>query len=472
MTNVTKPRVVVVGGGLAGVAASIECLRAGTEVVLLEKRSYLGGATWSFSRGGLRFDNGQHVFMRCCSAYRSLLSSLGVTHMTTLQPRLDIPVLRPGRRPSRLWRSSMPVPFHLAGSLLRYSPLSHRERLVAARLAWQLSRIDPTGPEVDDLSFGEWLTAHAGRSTAGLDALWDPILRATCNLAASECSLAMAAKVVGTGLFESSASADLGWSRVPLSELHDVPARALLGRLGASLRIGTPVDRVERDLSGKLSVTAGAEKIDADAVILAVPHTSLEPLLPEGVGVGPLQGLGTSAIVNVQIVYDRTVTSRAVAACLESPLQWIFDRSEAVGLTRPEAGSPGGGPPGPRESDPRQCLGISMSAADELLPLRPADLARTVEGELARLLPGARGATVLDSVVTKEREATFAPRKGTSRLRPGPVTSAPGLILAGSWTSTGWPATMEGAVRSGITAANAALATVGHTRALPMEVPA
>jgi uncharacterized protein with NAD-binding domain and iron-sulfur cluster len=200
-------------------------------------------------------------------------------------------------------------------------------------------------------------------------------------------------------------------------------------------------------------VTSGGE-LDADAVILAVPHTEAAAVLPAGAVPDPagLAGLGTSPIVNVHVVYDRRVTTLALAAGVGSPVQYVFDRTAASGLadSPPAAAAPvtRGGP---------QCLAVSLSGADDYLGRQPPELIELVTSGLAELFPAARRARVLDAVVTRERAATFRALPGTAGLRPGPVTGVRNLYLAGAWTDTGWPATMEGAVRSGNAAAGRAL---------------
>jgi uncharacterized protein with NAD-binding domain and iron-sulfur cluster len=174
-------RVAIVGGGLAGIAAALDCADEGAEVTLLEVRPRLGGAAYSFERDGLRLDNGQHVFLRCCTEYIALLERLGSRELTTLQPRLDIPVLAPGGPIGRLRRSGLPAPLHLAGTLARYAHLTPADRARAVRAALALRRLDLEDPRLDEQSFGAWLTRH-GQRPAAIEALWELIARPTLNL--------------------------------------------------------------------------------------------------------------------------------------------------------------------------------------------------------------------------------------------------------------------------------------------------
>src|SRR5262245_30370765 len=226
--RVTARRVSAVGGGLAGIAAALRLADAGHSVTVLEARPRLGGLTYSFRRGDLYVDNGQHVFLRCCTAYQALLRRLGVSDLATLQPRLDIPVRSVGRRrATRLRRNNLPAPLHLSSSLMRYAPLRPRERIRFIRAALAMRRLDVNDPAIDSRNFGQWLSAH-GQTERAIDGLWDLVGRATLNVTASEASLAQAAMVFQVGLLTETGAADIGWSRVPLGRLHGESAAAAL----------------------------------------------------------------------------------------------------------------------------------------------------------------------------------------------------------------------------------------------------
>ncbi|BCB91755.1 hydroxysqualene dehydroxylase HpnE [Phytohabitans suffuscus] len=432
----------VVGGGLAGITAALSCADAGRDVTLFEATPRLGGLTYSFRRGELHVDNGQHVFLRCCTAYQSLLRRLGVADRVTLQPRLDIAVHSPSAaRPARLRRSGLPAPLHLSGALARYGPLSPAQRLAFVRAALALRRVDPASPATDERSFGAWLAAH-GQGERAVTALWDLVGVATLNARAADASLALAATVFQVGLLTETAAADIGWSAVPLSRLHGEPAAARLAEAGARVLTGAKVLAVTPDGDRWLIRTREGEHM-VDQVVLAVPPRAAERLLPPASV--PLEGgwadrLGSSPIVNAHVVYDRPVMSAPFVAGIDTPIQWVFDRTAPSGLAT------------------GQYLAVSLSAAGDLVDLPTAVLRERLLPALAALLPRARRAAVTDFFVTRERHATFRPAPGTARLRPGTTTAAPGLYLAGAWTATGWPATMEGAVRSGDAAAEALLA--------------
>lgn len=470
-----RRRAVVVGGGLAGTTAALRLADAGLETVLVESRPRLGGLAFSFPRsspaGELTVDNGQHVHLRCCTAYSWFLDRVGGARLAPLQPRLDVPVLDAtprGHRLGRLRRTALPVPFHLAAGLAAYPHLSPAERVSAARAALALGRLDPADPALDGFDFGSWLRRH-GQSDRAVEALWDLVGLSTLNARAHRVSMQLAAKVFTTGLLSSPGAADIGVSRVPLGELHDVLARSALDKAGVRTLLRTRVRALEGGPEAGWRVVTGPnrgggpaaygavadEGLHAATVVLAVPPREAAALLPAGAlsAPGRLRDLGAAPILNLHVVYDRRVLRRPFFAALGSPVQWVFDRTAASGL-----------------SGPGQYLAVSQSAAGGEIDEPVAALRARYLPELVRLLPPAAHAHVRDFFVTRERAATFDPRPGVGRLRPGARTGAPGVHLAGAWTDTGWPATMEGAVRSGSTAAREALTALGrrpHSEPVP-----
>ncbi|MEE1803020.1 hydroxysqualene dehydroxylase HpnE [Streptomyces sp. JV176] len=446
---------VVVGGGLAGITAALQLADAGVRVTLLEGRPRLGGLAFSFRRGDLTVDNGQHVYLRCCTAYRWFLDRVDGAALAPLQDRLDVPVLDVGGdrpRLGRIRRTALPVPLHLAPGLAAYPHLSLAERASVARAAFALQRLDLTDPALDGTDFATWLHRH-GQSARTIEALWDLVGVATLNATAPNASLALAAMVFKTGLLSEPGAADIGWAHVPLGDLHDTLARKALDSAGVRTEVRTRVGGVSRADDGGWHVDVDGERLDADAVVLAVPQRETHALLPEGALDAPdrLLEIATAPILNLHVVYGRRVLRRPFFAALGSPVQWVFDRSHASGLTD------------------GQYLAVSQSAAQDEIDTPVSELRERYLPELERLLPAARGAEVRDFFVTRERTATFAPTPGVDRLRPGARTRAPGLFLAGAWTATGWPATMEGAVRSGFDAAGAALSALGHRRQPPLQ---
>ena len=442
----TPPRVVVIGGGLAGITAAIALAESGADVTLLEARPRLGGATCSFQRDGLIVDTGQHVFLGCCSAYRGLLAKLGMTEHAPLQDRFDVTVLAPGRsagqpRRARLRRTALPGPLHMLPALGRYPFLSWAERAKVSRPALAMRLVDPADPAADTQRFGDWLAAR-GQSERARRALWDLFSVSALNIAGDDASLALAATVVKTGLLGANNAADIGVPALPLGELHGDAAATLLAKLGAQVTISAKVSAIQPDHESRFRIRLARDAdLTADAVVLAVPHEKAAALvppdaLPDGT-VRAWAGLGASPIVNVHVIYDRPVTDLEFAAAIDSPVQWVFDRTRISGLDRPG----------------HQYLAISLSAADEYADMPAARLREQFVPALAELFPAAREARVTEFFVTRERRATFRQAPGSGALRPKAATRQPGLVLAGAWTDTGWPDTMEGAVRSGLAAA-------------------
>ncbi len=448
-------RVVVVGGGLAGIACALDCADAGADVVLLERRRRLGGLTWSTERNGIWFDNGQHVFLRCCTAYRSLLDRIGSSGDVVLQDRLDIPVLRPGGTEGRIRRSALVAPLHLAGALAGYRHLGAADKLRIARAAWALRRLDPADPGLDSLTFGDWLSRHGQRPSA-IDALWELITLPTVNLPAAQASLALATKVFRTGLLDRSDAGDVGWSKLPLARLHGARSALALEAAGVEVALGEPVVHLDR-AETPFTVSTARRLMAADAVVLAVPPDTASALIGPGV-LPEVHRLGTSPVLNVHLVLDRKVTDVPFAAAIGSPVQFLFDRTESSGLAERRPGE--------------QYLAVSLSAADEYLQLRSSALLSRFHQALAELFPRAGAAGVVDGLVTREPAATFRGVPGTSMFRPTEQTSVPGLFVAGAWCATGWPATMEGAARSGRDAARGVLAALeAGDRSRPLARP-
>jgi squalene-associated FAD-dependent desaturase len=477
-------KVVVVGGGLAGISASIALAESGADVTLLEARPRLGGATCSFSRDGLTVDTGQHIFLGCCTAYRGLLAKLGMTGHVTLQDRFDVTVLAPGGsagsggttpptpgepRKAKLRRTALPGPLHMLPALGRYPFLKFTERAAVARPALAMRRVDPADPAVDKQRFGDWLAAH-GQSERTRRALWDLFSVSALNIAGDDASLALAAVVVKTGLLGKNNAADIGVPALPLGELHGDAAATLLAKLGAQVSMGTKVAGIDVGGEGarfrvrlgpSTRDTGSAADIAADAVVLAVPHEKASPLIPPGtlpdITVQRWAGLGASPIVNVHVIYDRPVMDLPFAAAIDSPVQWVFDRTRISGISVSNHGVSNHGVSNHGASDHgrpgHQYLAISLSAADQYADVPSARLREQFVPALAELFPAARDANVTEFFVTRERRATFRQAPGTGALRPKAATQRPGLVLAGAWTDTGWPDTMEGAVRSGLAAA-------------------
>jgi squalene-associated FAD-dependent desaturase len=429
-------RVVVCGGGLAGLAAACEASLLGADVTLVERRPFLGGKAYSFvdDETGVEIDNGQHVFLGCCTAYIAFLRLIGAYDDTTLQPLLDAPVRDRAGRAGALRASRVPAPFHLSPSFLTYPLLSRAEKAKATRALGALGVMRPAQrDELDDVTFAEWLIAH-GQTPAAIERFWDLIVLPTCNDRSDRVSATLAAFVFQQGFFGTRAGSAIGWSRVGLTRLVDPPTRRFLEGRGARIVTGQGVTGVSGDV---VSLTGG-EELPADAVVLALPPDRVREVCPEALPQDP--DLGSSPIVNVHLWYDRPVMDELFVAVVDSQAQWVFNRTAMAGA-----------------AGPGQHVAVSMSGARDDVTKKKRVLIDEITAELAHLFPGAEAATVERAVCVKERDATFAAAPGQAAKRPGTRTPVDGAVLAGAWTDTGWPATMEGAVRSGMLAARAAV---------------
>ena len=427
---------VVCGGGLAGIAAACEAALSGAEVTLVERRPFLGGKAFSFhdADAGVEVDNGQHVFLGCCTAYISLLRLLGTYGHTTLQPALEVAVRDRAGRTGALRASRLPAPGHLGPSFAAYPHLSVREKAAALRALLALGALrEPARARLDDRSFADWLADH-GQGPGAVARFWDLIVLPTCNDRSDRVSAALAAFVFREGFLRTRTGSAIGWSTVGLTRLVDPAARDLLASRGGRVLCGRGV--VEAGPDGVL-LSDGA-RLPADRVVLALPPARVREVAPRALAADP--GLGASPILNVHLWYDRPVMDEPFVAVLDSPAQWVFNRTAMSRL------------PGPG-----QHLAVSVSGARQEIVQTKSALAEGFTQELARLFPRARDARVQRVSVVKEPEATFSAAPGQAARRPGPRTPLDGVLLAGAWTDTGWPATMEGAVRSGLRAARLAL---------------
>jgi hydroxysqualene dehydroxylase len=407
----------VVGGGLAGLAAALELVDAGHEVTLLEARPTLGGAVQTLpEREGDPDpppDNGQHIALGCCTEYLAFLERVG-QRGGYRRERLALPVIAEDGSVARI--AAGPV------ALLRYSHVSLRERLAIARVARRLGRLDPT--DLDGETFAG-LLKRLGQSQAAVDRFWDVFIRPALNLRAEEVSAALGVFTVQTALLAERSASDLVLPVEPLGAMHGEAAATALGERGAVVRTNA---RAAELVDGAV-VLADGERVEADAIVVALPPVESARVLGE-----PDPQLEDSPIVSVHMLFDRPLLPFELAALLGSPAHWVFDRGALTGH-RPQQG---------------QYLTVVSSGAPELLELRGRALVETMAAELTGRLGLAE---LLWSRVSREPGATFAGRPGTAARRPGPDTGRAGVARAGAWTDTGWPATMESAVRSGRAAA-------------------
>ncbi len=449
---------VVVGGGLAGIAAALRLADLGHRVTLVERQGVLGGLCRSVPDPVAgRVDTGQHVFLGCCSSLERLLARLRA-RPAVRQRHLELTVASAGS--ARTLRTQpLPSPLHLASALARWPGLGAGDRARAARLGLHVAGLDePTLALLDPVPCLGWLQAH-GQSATACTWLWEPILVASCNVALAECSAGVAAFVIREGLMRGPAAGALRVPRTDLTAWLDPPARRALSAAGVVLRLRWRATAVEAGARDRLAVQGvgtaegAGPPLGAETVVVAVPAVAARRLrAPELRGDPPLAAaaaLADSPIVNWHLFLDRPILPAPVVVVPESPLQWCFDRTALAG---------GGAASG---SGPFH-VAVSLSAADAWARLPGDEVAARLWSACQLAFPAARRARLLHHRVTREAHATFAAVPGSARARPGPGTAHPAIALAGSWTATGWPATMEGAVRSGEAAARAVHGAGAH----------
>lgn len=419
----------MVGAGLAGLAAAIELTQRGFAVDLFERTRLLGGKATSFRVNGVEVDNGQHVYLACCTEFldfvRHLSRDSALAEPLFLQERFEALLLAPGQPPARLREVGLPAPWHLLPALLRYRHLP-----LAARLQVALALLQARRPARPGETFAAWLDRHH-QSHLSRQRFWAPFLVPALNAPLEEIAAEDALFVLTTAFLRQAGAARFGYARVPLGRLAEAAARQV-----DRVYLRTPVARVETAAGSREApslvglVLEDGRHLPYDAVVLAVPPDRLARLLgcPASFGLTGLEDFRSAPIVDVHLWYDVTALDFDFAALLDSPVQWVFQK---------EAGY----------------LCCSISAADAIISRPSAELVELCHGELAAVLPALRGHRPVRSAVTRDREATFSPTPGLQR--PGPRTTCSQVTIAGAWTATGWPATMESAVRSGRAAARA-----------------
>jgi squalene-associated FAD-dependent desaturase len=402
-------RVAVVGGGLAGLSAALELVDAGHDVVLHEARPTLGGAVQTLPERDddppPPPDNGQHIALGCFHAYRRFVARIGKEAALRREP-LRLPVLDERGRVSTIGPGLR---------LLGYRHLSLAARLRIARVTLRLQGLSPE--RHCDETFAE-LLRRLGQRQSELDRFWDVFIRPALNLPSAEAGADYGIFTVQTALLGGADASDLLLPTEPLGELHGAAAGRALEQAGAA---------VQRE-----SRIGALDELDADAIVLAVPPPEAARLLDE-----EPPALEDSPIVSVHLLFDRPLLEYRLAALLESPAHWVFDRGALTGHP-PEGGG--------------QYLTVVSSGVPELLEVR----GRGLVDLMVESLTGRLGhAELLWSRVSREPRATFAARPGTRRLRWTMRTRLPNVYVAGAWTASEWPATMEAAVRSGVAVAEA-----------------
>jgi len=424
----TSPDVLIVGGGIAGIAAALRLAEQNVRVTLLETRRKLGGRATSFVdvRTGQMLDNCQHVTLGCCVNYLDFLGRLGALDL--LEWHDEQYWIERGGRTSIIRPGWLPAPLHFTGAMLGASFLSLGDIAQLARIGGAMLRTDRTRHTGE--TFGAYLRGH-GQSERLIRRFWSPVVVSACNLDVDKVAASSALHVFQDGFFAHAKAASIGLSRVPLVQLYD-RAESAIAAAGGTIRLSCGVDRI-----GPASVvTSAGETLRAGAVICALPveraREVIDPASRDDRHV-LMERFEFSPILGVHLAFDRPVISTPHAVLVDAPTQWLF-RKDAAG----------------------HHVHAVISAADEWMGLSETEIASRVCADIKAYLPGSAPATLLSARPVKEKRATFAPTPLVEQSRPSAIGNS-GLILAGDYTATGWPATMEGAARSGYSAAAAVL---------------
>lgn len=447
--------VAVVGGGLAGLSAACALADSGYRVHLIERRPYVGGRASSYEHPGTGevVDNCQHVLLGCCTNLIRFYNQLGVADQIRWFDRITF--IEPGGRQSLLRPGSLPAPLHNAMAFMQSSALSLADKVAISRGMMKFLRGVPAD---DGESFASWLARH-GQTRRAIDRFWNPVLVSALNEDLDRVSVHYSAMVFRTSFMQSEQAGWMGVPTIPLSELYSHAVRFIEVH-GGQVSLRTSADSFTYDeKSRRWRIGFEGGNIEADAVVLAVPFESMQklyPLLPapaEGTSeslADKLRHFQHSPITGIHLWFDRTITDLDHAVLLDTTIQWMYNKTRLQ--------------PKRRAEDAGSYLELVVSASKTLVPMSRQEIIDMALRELAEFFPVVREAKLLKAAVVKEVRATFSVTPGLDAYRPGAVTTWPGIFLAGDWTATGWPSTMEGAVRSGNLAAEAVTKGAGKSQ--------
>ncbi len=512
-----SPRVAVVGGGLAGLAAGCALADSGFHITLFERRSYLGGRASSYQHPGTGevVDNCQHVLLGCCTNLVEFYRRIGVEDKIRWYDRLTF--LEPGGRASVIEPSSLPAPLHTAPAFLRAACLNLPDKLA---IAAAMAALAPVAPRDTGESFLTWLRRH-GQTERAIERFWKTVLVSALNEWIDRVSVPSAAQVMRESFLKSAAAGRMGVPTVPLTELYNTAGDYICAR-GGEVQFRSSVESFRAEFAGVKLLTAEGEE-NFDFAVFAVPFDVLSRMLPQTSAAEPLRQtldrFETSPITGIHLWFDRQVTELEHAVLLDRTIQWMFHKSKLLGraAAHENAVTNGGHGFSPAESAPNFATGghgfsraesgrnlatgghgfsraddasspagalaseangsyleLVVSSSKTLVEKSRAEIIDLALAELREFFPGARAANLVKSTVIKEVHATYSPRPGVDVFRPRPETVWPRVFLAGDWTATGWPATMEGAVRSGYVAAQCVARVAGLRNAafLVPDLPA
>jgi zeta-carotene desaturase len=433
----------VVGGGVAGIAAATALADSGFRVHLVERKPYLGGRASSYEHPGTGeiIDNCQHLLFGCCTNLLDLYRRIGA--LDKLRWFDEITMIEPGGRSSVLRPSHLPAPLHASMAFLRAHAFSTADKLAIAR---GLSAFMTGLPEDTGEDFAHWLARHK-QTPGAIKRFWEPVLYAALNEELDKTSVYYAAKVCRELFLRSPEAGRMAIPGVPLSELYGHAAQSLHSR-GAEVQLRANVVHIEWDEpANQWVIETETDRIHSDAVVLALSFEAMAKLLhalPDAPGkaalAAQLSQFSHAPIAAIHLWFDREITDLPHASLLDTTIQWLFNKSKL----QPQ-----------RHAREGHYIELVISVLRSVIPMQRQDLIDLALRELALFFPIVRETKLLKAAVTKEVRATFSIRPQLDQVRPTAQSPWPNIFLAGDWTATGWPATMEGAARSGYMAAEA-----------------
>jgi len=452
-TTSSQPKVAIVGGGLAGLAAACALSDTGFRATLFEKRPFLGGRASSYEHPGTGevVDNCQHVLFRVCTNLVEFYERIGVADQIHWFDQMNF--IEPGGRISVMKSSFLPAPLHTAPSFLNFPFLSTADKLAITRalIPLTLTRQRDTGE-----SFQHWLERH-GQTQTAVARFWRPILVSALSEELERISLSAAAQVVRESM-KAPLARHMGVPALPLTDLYNAAGDYIRAR-GGVLHFRCPVESFDADASQVRVRLRGRE--DAanpegvfDYLIVALPFDALDSILPVSPESSPIREsishFENSPITGIHLWFDRQISDLDHAVLLDRTIQWMFHKSRLQPI-RTQANGAGAG----------SYIELVVSSSKTLIEKSRSEIVDLALAEVREFFPAAREATLVKSTVIKEVNATYSPRPGIDAHRPAAGTAWPRVFLAGDWTASGWPATMEGAVRSGYLAAEALARSAG-----------
>jgi squalene-associated FAD-dependent desaturase len=465
-----SPKIAVIGGGLAGLAASCALASSAFKVTLFERRPYLGGRASSYEHPGTHevVDNCQHVLLGCCTNLLDFYRRTGVEDKIRWWDRLNF--IEPGGRLSGMVPSGLPAPLHAAPSFFRASCLDLRDKVA---IAAAMTTLAPRIPNESEESFLSWLRRH-GQTKRAVERFWRPVLVSALNEEIDRVSVPYAAQVFRESFLKSRSAGRMGIPTIPLSELYREAGTNISAR-GGEVRLRSSLESYRAEFSTVKLCISGREE-NFDFVVMALPFDALTRVLPQTSAAEPLrQALShfeSSPITGIHLWFDRQITDLEHAVLLDRTIQWMFHKSKLLMCPRNEGGETtekrnqsAPNVAGRRDRFATQESGsyveLVVSSSRNLVQTSGNEIIDLALRELAEFFPAVRDAKLVKSTVIKELHATYSPRPGIEAHRPRPETVWPRIFLAGDWTATGWPATMEGAVRSGYLAAQCVARVAG-----------